>query len=315
MNTTPATDLPSTPVAPVGLEPHHHGDRWAAAKQAKLDALVAVLAQGGHGVMMMAGTAGVGKTTIAAAVAVILAGRGLNVHLVLTAPSAELAASLEGKVAHLTLAKIDPVAETAAYRDEVLRVQGAALSQAGRAMLEEDLLARSTVETAIFRAFAREAEAGAEGFVVLDSSPTAHTLLLLDASAAYQRELERQEPKSAQPENVQRLLARLRDPAFARVLVVTVPSGPQVAEAAGVQEDLRRAHVEPYAWIFDQTQADGTGENLGKSQTQTDEQCALCAAVDGHTLRTAWVARQPQSPVGPAALLNLATAPFSARPL
>lgn len=304
MNTFIATDTHSGPMAAIGLERGGGEVRWAAEKMESLDALVAVLAELRRGVVMLTGNAGVGKTTVAAAVAVILARGGHSVQLVLTAPTDELAQSLEGKVERLTLVKIDPVAETAAYRAEVLRVQGGALSQAGRAMLEEDLLSRCTVEMAMFRAFARETEVGAEGFVVLDSAPTAHTLLLLDANANYQREMERQE-QTAQPEDVVRLLARLRDPAFARVMIVALPSESQVADAVGVQEDLRRAHVEPFAWIFDQSRLNGTEGNPGLREQESEEHRALCAAVDGHTSRTAWVPRLAHSPVGPEELIRL----------
>jgi arsenite-transporting ATPase len=140
---------------------------------------------------------------------------------------------LHGKVEGLTLSKIDPAAETAAYTAEVMADQGAQMDAAGRSLLEEDLRSPCTEEIAVFRAFAREVGQGTGRFVVLDTAPTGHTLLLLDASEAYQRELERQ-ARSTQPEEVLKLLERLRDPDFTRILLVTLPEATPVHEAAAL---------------------------------------------------------------------------------
>jgi hypothetical protein len=164
-----------------------------------LEALVADIEQQGRGVIMTMGKGGVGKTTVAAAIAVMLARRGHPVHLSTTDPAAHLAQTLDGHVAGLTVSRIDPARETAAYQAEVLKEQGAALDAAGRALMEEDLRSPCTEEIAVFRAFAREVGLGADRFVVLDTAPTGHTLLLLDASEAYNRELQRQS-RSSQPD-------------------------------------------------------------------------------------------------------------------
>jgi ACR3 family arsenite transporter len=161
-------------------------------------------------------------------------------------------ASLAGQVAGLTLGKIDPAAETAAYQAEVMAAQGAAMDEASRALLAEDLRSPCAEEIAVFRAFAREVGQGTKRFVVLDTAPTGHTLLLLDASEAYQRELEGQ-ARSSQPEEVLRLLERLRDPAYTRMVLVTLPEATPVHEAAELQDDLRRAQIEPFAWIINQS--------------------------------------------------------------
>ena len=197
---------------------------WTPPEMESLEDLVATIEKQGNGVVMTMGKGGVGKTTVAAAIAVMLAKHGHSVHLSTTDPAAHVAQTLHGKVEGLTLSKIDPAAETAAYQGEVMQAQGATMDEAGRALLEEDLRSPCTEEIAVFRAFAREVGQGTHRFVVLDTAPTGHTLLLLDASEAYQRELERQ-ARNSQPEEVLKLLERLRDPEFTRILLVTLPRG------------------------------------------------------------------------------------------
>ena len=139
------------------------------------------------------------------------------------------------------MSRIDPAAETAAYTAEVLGSVGAQLDAKGRALLEEDLRSPCTEEVAVFRAFARTVAQGQDGLVVLDTAPTGHTILLLDAAEAYHREVLRQGSKM--PESVRQLLPRLRDPAFTRVLLVTLPEATPVHEAQALQADLARAGI------------------------------------------------------------------------
>ncbi len=103
----------------------------------------------------------------------------------------------------------------------------------------------------MFRAFARAVDGGKDGFVVLDTAPTGHTILLLDAAEAYHREVSR--TQGEMPEAVTQLLPRLRDPAFTKVLVVTLPEATPVSEAARLQQDLQRAGIEPFAWVINQS--------------------------------------------------------------
>lgn len=275
-----------------------------------LTSLVDDIERQGHGVVMTMGKGGVGKTTVAAAIAVALAQRGHRVHLSTTDPAAHIAQTLDGELEGLTTSRIDPAAETAAYTAEVMANQGAQMDEAGRALLEEDLRSPCTEEIAVFRAFAREVAQGTDRFVVLDTAPTGHTLLLLDASEAYQRELERQ-ARSTQPESVLRLLERLRDPAFTRILLVTLPEATPVHEAAALQEDLRRARIEPFAWVINQSLlGSGTCDPLLQSR-ERNEHRYLAEVAEKHAARTAWLPWQAEEPVGPAALAHLAAPTLS----
>jgi len=280
-------------------------DTWTPPEMEGIADLVADIEKQGKGVIMTMGKGGVAKTTVAAAIAVMLAKRGHSVHLSTTDPAAHVAETLAGQVDGLTLSKIDPAAETTAYQQEVMTAQGAAMDEAGRALLEEDLRSPCTEEIAVFRAFAREVGQGAGRFVVLDTAPTGHTLLLLDASEAYQRELERQSG-STQPEEVLRLLERLRDPSFTRILLVTRPEATPVHEAADLQQDLRRAHIEPFAWVINQSLLDCGSCDPMLQRREESEHRHLREVVEKHATRTAWLPWQAEEPTGPDALMHLA---------
>jgi arsenite-transporting ATPase len=277
---------------------------WIPPTMERLADLVSSMEQQGHGVIMTMGKGGVGKTTVAAAIAVMLAQRGHAVHLSTTDPAAHVAQTLHGQVNGLTLSKIDPAAETAAYQSEVMQAQGTAMDEAGLALLEEDLRSPCTEEIAVFRAFAREVGKGADRFVVLDTAPTGHTLLLLDASEAYQRELERQ-ARSTQPEEVLRLLERLRDPSFTHILLVTLPEATPVHEAAALQEDLRRARIEPFAWIINQSLLQSGSCDPLLQRRALSEHRYISEIVTKHAQRTAWLPWQAEEPTGPQALAHL----------
>jgi anion-transporting ArsA/GET3 family ATPase len=171
------------------------------------------------------------------------------------------ASALSGTILGLEVSRIDPVAETRAYMAEVLTEAGKDLDEKGRALLEEDLRSPCTEEIAVFRAFARKVDPGNHGFVVIDTAPTRHTLLLLDAANAYHRDVERN--LSYIPDSVRRLLPQLRDPDFTKILIVTLPEATPVHEAARLQDDLKRAKITPYAWIINQSfYAAGTAVGL-----------------------------------------------------
>lgn len=272
-----------------------------------LGALIDQLAAAGHGVVMTMGKGGVGKTTVAAAVAVALAKRGHQVHLSTTDPAAHVAAAVEGAVgegvAGLAVSRIDPVAEVTSYKEEVLAKARGSLDPSALALLEEDLRSPCTEEIAVFRAFAREVDRGSAGFVVLDTAPTGHTILLLDAAEAYHREVLR--TRGEMPEAVTQLLPRLRDPAFTHVLIVTLPEATPVHEAERLQGDLARAGIRPWAWVIEQSLlASGSRDPL-LSLRGAYEIPFIRKVADTLAPRCALVPWLAEAPVGPAGLGQL----------
>jgi arsenite-transporting ATPase len=212
-----------------------------------LEDLIDEIAAAGRGLVMVMGKGGVGKTTIAAAIAVEFASRGLPVHLTTTDPAAHLTEALGREVPGLKLSRIDPAAETIAYREKIMERTARTLDPDGLALLEEDLRSPCTEEVAVFHAFSRLVFGARNEIVVMDTAPTGHTLLLLDATGAYHREVLRKTAGAAG--KVQTPLMRLRDPDYTRVLLVTLAETTPVLEAAELQSDLRRAGVEPFAWV------------------------------------------------------------------
>jgi arsenite-transporting ATPase len=258
----------------------------------------------GHGVILTMGKGGVGKTTVAAAIAVAIAERGHDVHLSTTDPAAHIAAAMNDEsLPNLSVSRIDPAAETAKYSAEVLGKAGKNLDAQGRALLEEDLRSPCTEEIAVFRAFADAVSAGTRKFVVLDTAPTGHTVLLLDSALAYHREVTRQ--SSEMPEAVENLLPRLRDPDFTRVLIVTLPEATPVHEAAALQHDLRRAKIEPYAWVINQALSPLPLQDPLLKQRQSHEQKYLREVQEVQASRVAIIAWQIEPPTGLQALSRL----------
>ncbi len=229
------------PAAPVGLPEG----------VAPWSELVERLLADGRGVVMTMGKGGVGKTTVAARIALALAQRGAEVHLTTTDPAAHAAHALAARPPGLTVGEINPAAEVERYRAEVLATTGASLDAPGLALLKEDLSSPCTEEIAVFQAFAREVDRARGRFVVIDTAPTGHTILLLDAAQSYHREVQRQ--AKGVSEAVRTLLPRLRDPRFTRVLLCTLAEATPVHEAAALQADLRRAGIEPLAWVVNQS--------------------------------------------------------------
>ena len=197
---------------------------------------------------MLMGKGGVGKTTMAAAIAAELAARGHDVLLTTTDPAAHLTRNSRERTAHLTVSRIDPAEETARYRRDVLETKGKDLDTEARALLEEDLRSPCTEEIAVFQAFSRVIRESSRHFVVMDTAPTGHTLLLLDATGSYHRDIIRHASADTQGRIVTPMM-RLQDPEQTKVLVVTLPETTPVLEATRLQNDLRRAGIEPWGWI------------------------------------------------------------------
>ncbi|MHB1837767.1 MAG: ArsA-related P-loop ATPase, partial [Solirubrobacteraceae bacterium] len=189
---------------------------------------------------------------------------------------------------------------------EVLEAAGG-LDAEGRSLLEEDLRSPCTEEIAVFRAFARTIDAATDRIVVLDTAPTGHTLLLLDAAQSYQREVQR--TSADVPEEVTELLARLRNPQFARVLIVTLAESTPVHEAKRLQADLRRAGIEPYGWVVNSSlMAAATNHPIlrGRAAAEHDHIDRVAELSGRAAFLVAW---QPEPPVGQAALRRLIADP------
>lgn len=260
-----------------------------------LTKLVDEIAACGHGVVMTMGKGGVGKTTLAAAIATEIARRGFKVHLSTTDPAAHISAAA-GCVTGMEVSRIDPQSETRAYVEQVLLSTADDLDASARALLEEDLRSPCTEEIAVFRAFARTVAGGKDSFVVLDTAPTGHTLLLLDATESYHREIARK--ASNMPDEVRELLPRLRDPRFTRVIVVTLPEPTPVHEAAALQADLRRAGIEPFAWVINQSLAgSGSLDPLLLKRGQGEAKF-IREVVEAHSTRTVLVPWGTEEPTG-----------------
>jgi arsenite-transporting ATPase len=268
-----------------------------------LASLVEQIAAEGHGLVMLMGKGGVGKTTLAAAIAVALATRGFPVHLSTSDPAAHLAGTLHGKLAQLTVSRIDPHEVTEAYRAQVLASKGAKLDAAGRAVLEEDLRSPCTEEIAVFQAFSRVIREADKKFVVMDTAPTGHTLLLLDATGAYHRDIVRQMGTQG---HFTTPMMQLQDPKQTKVLIVTLAETTPVLEAASLQADLRRAGIEPWAWVINHSVAAAKLRSPLLRKRAQNELCEIVAVSNKHASRYALVPLQQEEPVGVERLLRLA---------
>ena len=207
-----------------------------------------------HGLIMVMGKGGVGKTTIAAAIALGLVGKGKTVHLSTTDPAAHVAETLREQVPGLQVSRIDPKVETQKYIDKIMSAKGPALNADEKALLLEDLQSPCTEEVAVFHAFSRIVAQARSGFVVLDTAPTGHSLLLMDAAGAYHRQMMSTfQKQTGATINIVTPLMRLQDAAYTKIILVGLPEVTPVSQAAALQEDLRREKIEPYAWVLNRS--------------------------------------------------------------
>ena len=278
-------------------------DEPTALEAPSLASLIAEIAADGHGLVMLMGKGGVGKTTLAAAIAVALADRGLAVHLTTSDPAAHLSETLMGAGDNMTVSRIDPHAETERYRQHVLQTKGAKLDAAGRVLLEEDLRSPCTEEIAVFQAFSRIIREAGRKFVVMDTAPTGHTLLLLDATGAYDREIQRQ--MGGKGMHFTTPMMHLQDPKQTKVLLVTLAETTPVLEAANLQAELRRAGIEPWAWIVNNSVAAARPSSPLLRRRAHNEFAEIGAVARLHARRYAVVPLLLKEPVGADRLLEL----------
>jgi arsenite-transporting ATPase len=313
----PRLEIPLLPFAPMGifnlgrvfesdvpLTAHVDPVQVGATKlPGPLVSLIDEIEKMGRGVVITMGKGGVGKTTIAAAVAAELAHRGHKVRLSTTDPAAHIAATVDAGVPNLQVSRIDPALETRRYTQEIMAKSAPQLDQQGQALLEEDLRSPCTEEIAVFRAFAETVAGGKQGFVVLDTAPTGHTLLLLDAAEAYHRDVLRS--MSDMPDSVRNLLPRLRDSEFTKVLLVTLPEATPVHEAGKLQDDLRRAGITPFAWVINQSFATNGFRDPVLVERGLRELPYIEEVRDRFASRLALVPWKAEAPVGPVLLREL----------
>ena len=292
-------------LSPVAPPVAAHIEAPTALDTPSLSDLVDRIAADGHGLVMLMGKGGVGKTTLAAAVAVDLAHRGLPVHLTTSDPAAHLTETLRGSLPNLTVSRIDPKVETERYRKQILAAKGANLDPEGRALLEEDLRSPCTEEVAVFQAFRHILLEAGRKFVVMDTAPTGHTLLLLDATGSFHREATRQMAGTGMHYTTP--MMQLQDREHTKVLIVTMAETTPVLEAANLQADLRRAGIEPWAWIINNSVAAAHPRSPLLRERAAHEQREIAAVSTHHARRYAVVPLLQHEPVGVDRLLGLAT--------
>lgn len=205
------------------------------------------------GLIMTMGKGGVGKTIAAVTIACLLAERGHQVLLTTTDPAAHIndfLSQLDQIPANLQVERIDPKVETQAYIQKIMTQKGAKLDENARNLMLEDLQSPCTEEVAVFHAFSKAIHSASRQFVVMDTAPTGHTLLLLDTTGSYHKEVLKHSSLSA--DKIRTPYMALQDKEFAKIILVALPETTPMREAAALQEDLRRAGIEPYAWLINQ---------------------------------------------------------------
>lgn len=272
---------------------------------APLGRFVDELERSGHGLILCMGKGGVGKTTVAAAIAVALAERGHTVHLTTTDPAAHLTDTLNGTVPGLRVSRIDPQEAIREYREHVLATKGKNLDETARAALAEDLMSPCTDEVAVFRQFSKAVHESRREFVVVDTAPTGHTLLLLDATGSYHREISRQMGEGLAFTTP---LMNLQDAALTKLILVTLAETTPVLEAEELKDDLVRAGITPWGWVVNNSIAAARPEEPFL-KLRAENELPQINRVRALASRVAIIPMLATKPVGVKRLRALATTP------
>lgn len=268
------------------------------AKLHSLQELIDDFAEKDMRIIFTMGKGGVGKTTMASAIAVGLAEKGLKVHLTTTDPAAHLEYTFQQKGVYdnLTISRLDPKKEVQAYKKTVLSQNKNQLDEDALAYLEEDLNSPCTEEIAVFQAFADIVEKSKDEIVVIDTAPTGHTLLLLNSAESYHKEISRS--TGTVSESVQNLLPKLRNPEETSVVIVTLPEATPVLEATRLRDDLKRASIEPVWWVINQSlYAQQTTDPILQSRADA-EKVWINRVSEEIAMRTSIVPWQPEEKLG-----------------
>ena len=225
-----------------------------------------------HGLIMTMGKGGVGKTLAASAIAVLLAKKGHEVLLTTTDPAAHIQDFIDqlGELpSTLTIERIDPKVETQVYMDKILEQKGKGLDEEGKKLILEDLKSPCTEEVAVFHAFSKAISMAKRKFVVMDTAPTGHTLLLLDTAGSYHRDIMRNNINAGR---LRTPYMALQDPLLSKIILVSLPETTPMREAGSLQEDLQRAGIKPYAWLINQSLSmlEGISDPILKSRAHAE---------------------------------------------
>lgn len=225
-----------------------------------------------HGLIMTMGKGGVGKTIAASAIAILLAKKGFEVLLTTTDPAAHIQDFIEqlGELpSTLTVERIDPKVETQRYIEKILEHKGQGQSEEAKKLILEDLKSPCTEEVAVFHAFSKAISMAKRKFVVMDTAPTGHTLLLLDTAGSYHRDIMRNNFNEGR---VRTPYMSLQDQELSKIILVSLPETTPMREAASLQDDLNRAGIKPYAWLINQSLSilSGIGDPLLKSRANAE---------------------------------------------
>lgn len=207
-----------------------------------------------HGLIMTMGKGGVGKTIAASALATMIAQKGFEVHLTTTDPAAhvkDFINQLGTLPENMTIDRIDPKLETQRYTERVLSQKGKDMDEHGKNLLLEDLKSPCTEEVAVFHAFSKAIQQAKRKFVVIDTAPTGHTLLLLDTAGSYHREIMRN--TGMDQSKLKTPYMSLQDTEMSKVILLSLPETTPMREAEALQEDLKRAGIKTYAWVINQS--------------------------------------------------------------
>ena len=225
-----------------------------------------------YGLIMTMGKGGVGKTIAASAIAVLLAKKGFEVLLTTTDPAAHIQDFIEqlGELpSTLTVERIDPKVETQRYTEKILEHKGQGQSEDAKKLILEDLKSPCTEEVAVFHAFSKAISMAKRKFVVMDTAPTGHTLLLLDTAGSYHRDIMRNNINAGR---LRTPYMSLQDQTLSKIILVSLPETTPMREAGDLQNDLKRASIKPYAWLINQSLSmlSGISDPLLKSRANAE---------------------------------------------